>query len=63
MRLDREWAMVAVWVVSGAIYALWIALSGERGVAGMVGLMVFVLVVLLSPRIVDLLERRGALGD
>lgn len=55
--------MVAVWVVSGAIYALWIALSGERGVAGMVGLMVFVLVVLLSPRIVDLLERRGALGD
>lgn len=41
--------MVAVWVVTGAAYVLYVAATGEKGVPAVVGLLLFALAVVASP--------------
>lgn len=56
MKLTENSAMVAVWVVTGVAYVLYVAATGEKGVPGVVGLMLFALAVAASPWISDALN-------
>lgn len=61
MNLNENQLLAAIWVAAGVIYIAFVALTGERGVAGVVGLVIFILVIIASPRIVDLLK--GSLDE
>lgn len=56
MKAEKWHLMVATWVVAGALYFLYMFVTGDRGVTGVAGLLLFVLIVLLYPRIADVLE-------
>lgn len=56
VKLTENSAMVAVWVVAGAAYVLYVAATGEKGVPGVVGLLLFALAVAASPWISDALS-------
>lgn len=57
LKVDKVRIMVAIWILAGGLYLAYMAITGDKGYTGVLGLVMFILVVLVSPRLAEELEK------